>query len=156
MNRPNSKVSSVPNSKVSSVPLIGWCFPYLQSCFFCNNAGFVHHKWIERLLFAKTLLGGGGGGGEHEIQGWNSKTKHELTKTQLLSWVRGWSVGKGSGVMTSRPAAKILPSFNAVNRSSWKIENQITLSTWFSLMFYFLNMHCNFSLSPCMYTTSPD
>ena len=38
-------------------------------------------------------------------------------------------MGKGSGVMTSRPAAKILPSFNAVTRSSWKIESQITSST---------------------------
>ena len=31
-------------------------------------------------------------------------------------------MGKGSGVMTSRPAAKILPSFNAVTRSSWKSD----------------------------------
>ena len=38
-------------------------------------------------------------------------------------------MGKGSGVMTSRPAAKILPSFNAVTRSSWKSESQITSST---------------------------
>ena len=43
-----------------------------------------------------------------------------LTKTQLSSLARGWSVGKGSGVMTSKPAAKILPSFNADTRSSWK------------------------------------
>ena len=56
-------------------------------------------------------------------------------------------MGKGSGVMTSRPAAKILPSFNAVTRSSWKIENQITSSTD---VLFFMYMHCNFSLSPCV------
>ena len=56
-------------------------------------------------------------------------------------------MGKGSGVMTSRPAAKILPSFNAVTRSSWKIESQITSSTD---VLFFMYMHWNLSLSPCV------
>lgn len=39
--------------------------------------------------------------------------------TQFLSLSRGWSVGSGSGVVTSRPAAAIWPPTNASYRSSW-------------------------------------
>ena len=35
------------------------------------------------------------------------KQQRNVTKTQLSSWASGWSVGRGSGVITSKPAAKI-------------------------------------------------
>ena len=40
---------------------------------------------------------------------------------QLSSRCSGWSAGSGSGVMTSNPAARMLPLVNAVTSASWSI-----------------------------------
>lgn len=95
-----------------------------------NTEALVHHLQAPKEISQQALCldsRGGSPSRRRQGRGQGSQT-HRLP--QFLSLSRGWSVGSGSGVVTSRPAAAIWPPTNASYRSSWfttaPLEKQTT------------------------------